>query len=221
MKIEILKSKLNFKLGFDRTIFFSDSVFAIAITLMAMDLKINGANRGLSNEELLQSLSNISNNIFSFLLSFLVIGYYWYIHHKMFRFINQIDVKVILLNFLLLLMIIIIPFTTSLIGTHPNELSTLIYSVNIFLISFLHYLIWIYSIKHKYFPTYNDDEKIEIEHYIKQVSKKSLINSIILLLVSFIIIIDFSYLQYFWFFIIIINWIFDYSYNKKIFIEYK
>jgi uncharacterized membrane protein len=70
-------------LEFDRFVFFSDAVFAIAMTLLLVGIAIPH----VASDNLEHALHNKSDEILSFFISFLVIGYYWLAHH---RFVAQL-----------------------------------------------------------------------------------------------------------------------------------
>ena len=82
----------------DRVVFFSDGVFAIAITLLVINLHVlNVAGHRLSD-----ALLHLWPRVLSYGLSFAVIGLYWMGHHRMFRHIRAVDRLLIVLNLILL-----------------------------------------------------------------------------------------------------------------------
>jgi uncharacterized membrane protein len=100
---------------YDRVVFFSDAVFAIAITLLIVDLRVG---EGTSGQELHESLSRIEG----FLLSFAVIGIFWLGHHTIFRYVEAFDRPLIVLNLLFLGTIAFLPYPTQLLfSTHSSE----------------------------------------------------------------------------------------------------
>jgi uncharacterized membrane protein len=97
----------------ERLIFFSDAVAAIAMTLLAFSLKVPG---GTSDHTLLDSLWLHRLSYLEFLISFVVIGGHWRSHHRLFRYVDRLDSRIITLNMVWLLMIVIIPFATRLLS---------------------------------------------------------------------------------------------------------
>ena len=69
------------ELEFDRVAFFSDAVFAIAMTLLVVGIGIPKVKEG---GDLGEALSSKDAEIFSFFLSFVVIGFFWLAHHRFF-----------------------------------------------------------------------------------------------------------------------------------------
>ena len=71
--------------GLERLIFFSDGVFAIAITLLALDLRLPEGAGMLSPLELTASLGTMWQKYLAYVISFLAIGPFWISHHRKFR----------------------------------------------------------------------------------------------------------------------------------------
>lgn len=115
------------KTGLDRIIFFSDAVMAIAITLLVFDLNVPVI---------------VLPRIISFILSFAVIGIHWESHHRTFRNIKKYDRRLIWLNLLYLFFVVLLPFTTRLIGADPLvQLVVILYALNVGLLGVFSLLI--------------------------------------------------------------------------------
>jgi TMEM175 potassium channel family protein len=103
------------KIGLERAVFFSDAVIAIAMTLLALDLEVP---RGESNAEIWRNLrEHWHNSYFPFLLSFVVIASFWFSHHQFFGKLNRLAGRMIQLNMVFLLMMVLLPFVTRVLGT--------------------------------------------------------------------------------------------------------
>src|SRR5919197_2493902 len=96
----------------ERIAFFSDAVFAIAMTLLVVQLSVPTGPAG----ELGHTLRARGSKFFAFGLSFLVIGQYWLAHHRVFRHIRRYDLGLLWLNLLWLLAIAFLPFPTAVLG---------------------------------------------------------------------------------------------------------
>lgn len=103
----------DLKTSMDRIIFFSDAVFAIAITLLALEIRLPADT---TTANLLDKLAALQPQFVSFVISFAVVGMYWMVHHRMFRYIKRYDGLLMGLNLLLLLSIVLLPFPSSLLG---------------------------------------------------------------------------------------------------------
>jgi uncharacterized membrane protein len=98
----------------DRTESFSDGVFAVAITLLVLDLGVGTVRHG----ELATALGREWPHYATFVVSFLTIGIIWTNHHAMFERIVRIDRVLVLLNLLLLMSVTAIPFPTKLLASY-------------------------------------------------------------------------------------------------------
>ncbi|MFN8495059.1 MAG: TMEM175 family protein [Caldilineaceae bacterium] len=116
------------EIGLERLIFFSDAVFAIAITLLALEIRLPELPENVSNAAMLAALGSIWPKYLSFVISFLVIGSYWIVHHRIFRNVRHYDGRLMLLNLLLLMAVSFVPFPTALLGEHANQVSTILYA---------------------------------------------------------------------------------------------
>ncbi len=123
---------------------FSDGVFAIAITLLVLDLKVPRAIREPAT--LARSLFTQWPTFAAYLTSFITIGIMWINHHQLFTVIRRVDHMLLILNLLLLLMITFIPFPTSLLAEyfgHSGEfLAAQLYAATFFFASVFFNLLW-------------------------------------------------------------------------------
>ncbi|MAT40896.1 MAG: DUF1211 domain-containing membrane protein [Anaerolineaceae bacterium] len=133
------------KAGLERLVFFSDAVFAIAITLLALDIRLPVDANNLTDQQLYQSLTEIWPKYLSFIISFLVIGNFWIAHHRRYRMISRYDMRLLLLNILVLMSIAFIPFPTSILSENGNRTATIFYSLSIALTGLLSALLWWYA----------------------------------------------------------------------------
>jgi uncharacterized membrane protein len=96
-----------------RLLAFSDGVFAIVLTLLALDLRLPP---GASDANLLQALAGMKSEFISFGLSFALVGVFWLAHMTTFRALARFDWTVAALNLVLLFTISVTPFTSLLVG---------------------------------------------------------------------------------------------------------
>ena len=110
-------------IDYDRIIFFSDAVFAIAITLLAVNLRVpNTGQIGSAHE-----LSKAIPGIFGFAISFTVIAFFWLGHHAMFRYITAVDRPLIALNLVFLGTIAFLPYPTDLLSASSAQTPAVIF----------------------------------------------------------------------------------------------
>jgi uncharacterized membrane protein len=97
---------------YDRVIFFSDAVFAIAITLLAINL-----HRSAGGEVSAHEISQAIPRIVGFVISFVVIAFFWLAHHGIFRYVVALDRTLIAMNLAFLAMIAFLPYPTDLLSS--------------------------------------------------------------------------------------------------------
>ena len=124
---------------------FSDGVFAIAITLLILDVRVpHAAGAGLGRALLAQWPS-----YFAFLTSFATIGIMWLNHHRLFGLIARVDHSLVALNGLLLLGVTVVPFPTAVVAQylgHPGDrVAAQVYSATFVAIAIVFNLLWRYA----------------------------------------------------------------------------
>lgn len=93
---------------------FSDGVFAVAITLLALDLAVAGPGHGSLSHQLRDRWPAYA----AYVVSFFIIGITWVNHHALFKSFAATDRTLLFLNLMLLLFIVAIPFATSTMATY-------------------------------------------------------------------------------------------------------
>ncbi len=97
---------------------FSDGVFAVAITLLVLNIPVPDAAAVKTYGSLLAALATLWPHYLSYGISFLFILIMWVNHHRMFRLIHRCDHALLLLNGVLLLLIVLVPFSTALLAQY-------------------------------------------------------------------------------------------------------
>jgi uncharacterized membrane protein len=144
----------------DRIVNFSDGVFAIVITLLFLDIRVPNIPEGLVSQELPSRILALSPKFLSYVISFLVIAIYWQAHHRVFRPIRSYDRTLLWLNFLFLMTISFLPFSTSLLGEYSEEqLSVVFYAATAAVASLLLVSIsWYATAEHRLVAPDLDDQ---------------------------------------------------------------
>jgi TMEM175 potassium channel family protein len=96
---------------------FSDGVFAVAITLLALDLAVAGPGNG----SLLRQLGHHWPSFVAYLISFFTIGIIWVNHHALVGSIAVVDRTLLFLNLLLLAFVVAIPFATATMAAYLRD----------------------------------------------------------------------------------------------------
>ena len=96
---------------------FSDGVFAVAITLLALDLAVAGPGHGSLAHQLAERWPSYA----AYVVSFFIIGITWVNHHALFASFSAVDRRLLFLNLTLLLFIVAIPFGTASMAAYLTE----------------------------------------------------------------------------------------------------
>lgn len=124
----------------------TDGVFAIAMTLLVLNLTVPHITQQHALHELPALLSAQANDLFSYFLSFFLLAVFWIIHHRQFHFIERTDGRHLWLNIFILMFIALIPFTTSLVGLYPSlGYTNLCFSGNMLVLGCLFFLNWYHA----------------------------------------------------------------------------
>lgn len=120
---------------------FSDGVFAIAVTLLVLNIKIPDA-KNLDNHQLTLRVLESLPQLLTFGFSFMVIGVFWVAHHRIFAMTKLVDSKLLWLNIFYLMFVAVMPYPAALMAENPFlTASILIYSGTLFVIGFMHFIL--------------------------------------------------------------------------------
>lgn len=110
---QITKEEIKKEFQLERMILFSDAVFAIVITLMAIEINIP-ESEVLTAESLPHALLHLIPVILAYMVSFVFIGTIWYQHLKIFSLLKDYDLGLVVRNLMLLFFVGLFPFCASL-----------------------------------------------------------------------------------------------------------
>ncbi|MBS1795977.1 MAG: DUF1211 domain-containing protein [Acidobacteria bacterium] len=137
----------NYELQLERIVFFSDAVFAIAITLLIIEIKVphlEGERRGV---EFLQAVLDLLPKFIGYFLSFFVIGAYWSGHHRIYGYIERWDYTLVRRNIVFLSAIAFIPFATAFLSDYFTQFVPLaLYSLTLTAAGLLELYQWRYAV---------------------------------------------------------------------------
>ncbi len=131
-----------------RTEAFSDGIFAIAITLLILDLRSPEAK---SSHELWQKLGALWPGYIAYLMSFIIIGIMWMNHHMIFQHIRRIDYRLTMFNVLLMMSIAFLPFPTGVLAHNIADpgtcvAATVFYSGAMLVTSIPYGALWLHAV---------------------------------------------------------------------------
>ena len=145
------KSKTEFQI--ERLAFFSDAVFAIAITLLVIEIHAPVFDAEITRHDALIELVHLIPEFIAVVVSFFLISLNWRRHHQLFGILTSYNERLITLNFFALVSIIFLPFSTAFISknwarfwVNPLVLPFVIYSLNNLACAFFNYLLFRYAL---------------------------------------------------------------------------
>lgn len=179
--MEIKKEFL--KIEKERFVTFMDALMAIIMTIMVLEIKIPAVET-LTDKTLRQELHKAITPFIGFLVSFGTLTMIWISHNDLMKDIKDITKQFALLNFLLILVIALVPFSTALgWGYSKTSLAVFIYSLNIFLLSAVFTILHAFSVAKKLIP-------VTTSQYLRTkriISFFGLVLLVIAMLLSFVI----------------------------------
>lgn len=136
----------------ERIALFSDAVFAIAITLLIIEIKVPNLpfEKNAFSEEFGHAMREMIPEFIGFLISFMVIGSFWKAHHTLFGFVKDYDRKLLSLNNWFLLSIVAMPFTTAFMSRYIFIQPFFIYSCNVITAGLFQVRLWRYIVHTKH-----------------------------------------------------------------------
>jgi uncharacterized membrane protein len=136
-------------LEFDRFAYFSDAVFAIALTLLVVGIAVPTVRDTADASEMWDVLLGLRSEFVSFFVGFAVLGRYWLAHHRMVGFLQAVDQRLLTLNLVYLALIAFAPFPTALVGRYEqNIVAFAFYAVTLALLSFLETALVVAAVRH-------------------------------------------------------------------------
>ena len=145
--------------GLERIVFFSDAVFAIAITLLVLNIEVPDIPQGLVAQELPGQLLGLWPKYLSYVISFLVILTFWMAHHSIFSHLRSYDRSLMWLNSLFLMCVAFLPFPSALLGEYGDQqLVVVIYAASLGITRLLLSAVWWYAYNKPYLVRLDIDQ---------------------------------------------------------------
>jgi uncharacterized membrane protein len=144
---DISRDEIKKEFQVERMILFSDAVFAIVITLMAIEIHLPETEHPITGEELPAILLHLVPVVLSYAVSFIFIGAIWFQHLRIFSIIKDYDKGLVIRNLVLLFFIGLFPFTASIITrAKGNPLAFFLYIAIILLCITSQYILYHYVV---------------------------------------------------------------------------
>jgi uncharacterized membrane protein len=146
----------------------SDGVFAIALTLLILDIKVPVSESIRSESDLFHALSSLTPKFMSYFLSFMTLDIFWTGQSVQYTYIEKSDRHLNWLALFFLLFVSILPFTTAFLSEHIHfSLSILLYWLNILFLGITIYIHWIHAYNHG-FVALPEPESKQVYKVVKQ-----------------------------------------------------
>lgn len=186
---EITRDEIKKEFQLERMILFSDAVFAIVITLMAIEIKIPETEI-LDDTTLLKAMKHLIPTISAYIASFIFIGAIWYQHLKMFSLLKDYDKGLVIRNMILLFFIGLFPFSASIITRAKGQmLPFFVYLIMILLCIIAQYVLYHYIVVQRPSIRLNTDlSEHKAELYKRKVSTIGFSAAALLIIITYILI---------------------------------
>jgi uncharacterized membrane protein len=124
---------------------FFDAVYAIVMTILVLGLTLPTDSGKLSS---IQIVEMMFPQFYHFALSFFILCAFWASHHKIFSMVKRVDSLLIRLNFLILFITCLLPFTTTLSGDiHADNSAVILFDLNLLALGTAFLVQWVYIVK--------------------------------------------------------------------------
>jgi uncharacterized membrane protein len=142
---------------------FSDGVFAIAITLLVLDVAVPAG----AGAHLVRSLADLWPSYLAYVVSFSTIGAIWLGHNAITDYLERADAGFLRLNLLLLMVVAFLPFPTRLFAdfiseAQPERIAANVYGISLLVASALLLLLWRYAVRMRLVRPDADDDEVQL-----------------------------------------------------------
>jgi uncharacterized membrane protein len=132
-------------LEFERAAFFSDAVYAIAMTLLVVGVGVPHVR----DAHLGEALENLDTEIISFFIGFFVLAYYWLSHHALFAQLRAVNPFLLAINLAYLAVVAFLPFPTALVGTNGDApLAFVLFASSLAAVSILEVVLYLCAVRY-------------------------------------------------------------------------
>jgi len=124
----------------------TDGIFAIVMTLLVLELKVPDLPHTAGQDEILAKMKELRPFFFSFAITFVLSGSFWFFHHVLFHFVRQVTRPLVWLNIAFLMFVSLLPFSTNFMGHFIRQpIAVMFYFGNQFVLAVLLKAQWIYA----------------------------------------------------------------------------
>ena len=162
----------------DRIVSLTDAVLAIVMTLLVLEIVVPELSHSEAATELPKHLLELLPDIWSYAISFIILGFFWVGHDVQFHYIKRGDGTLRWITIFYLMFIALIPFSTALIGEYGDQpISEIIYGINVIIVLIWHSLQWKHATKgHRLVDSDLDP------NFIRRISRRIIVGAILYML---------------------------------------
>lgn len=149
-----------------RLIAISDGVFAVALTLLVLEIRVPVLDAIHSENALIEQFVELKEKFLVYLLAFMTTGIFWVGHAAQYKHIEKSDRNLNWINLLFLLFVTTLPFTTAFLGDYTQfKFPVFIYWINILMMGVMLYINWAYAYNKGFI---NDETKDTVNDPIRK-----------------------------------------------------
>ena len=150
------------KLKTNRIEALTDGIFAIVMTVMIVSMgELIKFDKFVREDDYHRLFMSMRNDFTSYAISFMLLGALWLLHHWQFQYISYINPPLVFINIIWCMFICLIPFSTMILGDHPDFFAPVIaFELNILIVFLILYAQWAYATKTKHLMIPSLDKKV-------------------------------------------------------------
>ena len=127
----------------------SDGIFAIAMTILILSFEtlFKQPVTGMTETDLIAVMREYLPDLLHYVESFIILGVFWYLHHRQFHFIKKVDAIALFINILGLMFIALIPFSAVILGDYGNiRFAAILFECNLLFAGLTFFGHWVYVV---------------------------------------------------------------------------
>ena len=143
---EASSDKSDFSHSVHRIEGLSDGIFAIAMTLLVLTLTLPDELAQTPSSGLLDLIVGQAHKFLNYFFAFLILAIFWIMHHQQFQWVRRVDIKLLLINVVMLMFVSLMPFSTDIAGDFSGmEVAEVFFASNVMVIDLLLLANWTYA----------------------------------------------------------------------------
>lgn len=150
------------KLKTNRIEALTDGIFAIVMTIMVVGMsELMRLDKFAKEDDYQRLFAGMWGDFISYAISFMLLGALWLVHHWQFQYISYINPPLVFINIVWFMFICLIPFSTMMLGDHPDYFVPVVaFELNILVVFLILYVQWVYATKTKHLMAQSLDGKV-------------------------------------------------------------